>query len=762
VIGMTKTYSLVPSYLKNLPNWVQWQLVERDGKKTKIPYSLNGRPASSVDKSTWHKFDEIKHCTPCKDHGAGFCFDGSGIVGIDLDHCLTSSGEVIEKFKDVVDLLDSYIEKSPSGTGLHLLMRCNTPPYPSGKRKNFEDGTGIEIYSSGRYFTITGEKWTKSTEDIEEIPPELVRMVCDPFFSVDAKPALPPQGFDDDEILALCKKAKNWEKIEDLLSGGWVGEYRSESEADLALVSLLAFYTQDAGQIERLMRSSGLARQKWDQHKSYLPDTIRLGISKCTKHYTKPTQKRQQKPDIDGFNDGSTAAMVAAAEQQTQTYYGERFAKFIESAWRYNVDARHWIHWNGKFWELDEKDSINNLCRTFLLDQLRSIGDTSTDDEIEVEIKTITKLNTAKGIRDIIFIATPILSIKEKELDTQDYMLNLGNGILDLKDLGLHPHDPDYLMSKCAGVNYDPEAKCPSWERHINDVFEGNSEIIKNVQEILGYSLFYGNPNALFSIFVGSGRNGKSVTIDTVQHVMGTYATTVNPACLMDSGGNAGSDRMKMNGARLIIASEPGDTSKGRCSLDSGFIKSATGSDRISSRRLYCESVEFSVGGLVIIVTNVLPQIRDQSVAMRERVWAVPFDHFFPQNERIENIRETLFHEGSGILNWLIEGYKRYSSTRKLIQCKAIASQTLEYLDDEDVYSPFMHDSGLIRKPGLTIGAATLYRMYKEWHFKQGFETAVRSETAFFRHMGSRFTKKHTENGNVYNGIGIEGQNNII
>jgi hypothetical protein len=283
---MTEFYASVPEELKQLPNWVGWKLESKsDNKPTKIPYSQKGVLASSTDKETWRLFDDIKSIPPMKNMGAGFVFDGNGIVGIDLDHCL-QDGIVDSRFKHIVDELKTYTEISPSGTGLHIFIRCSEKPYNTGRKK--ED---LEIYSDSRYFTITGDQFPGTPNTIIEYPVELIRSLCDPFLN--PKTPTPPiksttkNDLSDDDIISIISHSSSADKFDRLYYSGSITDYGNDrSRADMALASVLAFYTRDANQIERIMRSSGLVREKWDTHKTYLGNmTIKKAISDCTGYY---------------------------------------------------------------------------------------------------------------------------------------------------------------------------------------------------------------------------------------------------------------------------------------------------------------------------------------------------------------------------------------------------------------------------------------------------------------------------------------------
>jgi putative DNA primase/helicase len=141
----------IPEELKARPQWVDWRLEERNGDVTKVPYTpRTGRRASSTDLLTWGMFADALAALQNGDYdGIGFVFSsGDPYCGIDLDGCRNpETGELAKWAKEIVDDLDGYAEVSPSGRGVHVIVRGKMP---SGRRG------AIEVYSSERYFTMTG------------------------------------------------------------------------------------------------------------------------------------------------------------------------------------------------------------------------------------------------------------------------------------------------------------------------------------------------------------------------------------------------------------------------------------------------------------------------------------------------------------------------------------------------------------------------------------------------------------------------------
>lgn len=294
-------YETVPKELKDLPNWVGWKLETRAGNLTKVPYSKTGVRASSTDPSQWRNFADVCNIISSKEKGMGFVFDGNGIVGIDLDHCFNLDGTVKKEFLEILSTLISYTEVSPSGNGLHIFIKCKEHPYysrdapteefPEGKEHFGKKKNDLEVYSKERYFTVTGIKWNGCPLEIKEYSVETIRKVCDPILGtkeiINQTPSVPMSTqLSDEDILKIASHASNSQKFNNLWNGSKSEYNNDDSAADMALASMLAFYSTDVNQIERLMRQSGLKRAKWDNHKSYLKSlTIQKAIRDCPAHY---------------------------------------------------------------------------------------------------------------------------------------------------------------------------------------------------------------------------------------------------------------------------------------------------------------------------------------------------------------------------------------------------------------------------------------------------------------------------------------------
>jgi putative DNA primase/helicase len=159
--GMIKVITEnIPEQLTARPQWVCWRREMRDDKPTKVPYTPGTeRRASTTDLMTWRTFSEALEAYEAGEppyDGIGFAFcSADPFIGIDLDDCRNpQTGEVEPWAQNIIDTFsaEGYVEASPSGTGVHIIVR--------GIQKEGARRGRVEMYGQDRYFSVTGEKIT--------------------------------------------------------------------------------------------------------------------------------------------------------------------------------------------------------------------------------------------------------------------------------------------------------------------------------------------------------------------------------------------------------------------------------------------------------------------------------------------------------------------------------------------------------------------------------------------------------------------------
>ena len=182
-------------------------------------------------------------------------------IGIDWDDVRNPvTGEFKPGIWEEITSLNSYTEISQSGTGIHVICMGNMPGPEDGIMSKFR-----EMYSSRHFFTTTGNHVEGTSLTINEAPESALQAIYDKIIlekktknkvQERKQTVLKDLHLNDEDVIKLCENSANGEKLKKLYSDKWEGDYKSQSEADLALCSLIAFYTKDPDQISRIFRSS--------------------------------------------------------------------------------------------------------------------------------------------------------------------------------------------------------------------------------------------------------------------------------------------------------------------------------------------------------------------------------------------------------------------------------------------------------------------------------------------------------------------------
>jgi hypothetical protein len=279
----------IPDEIKRYNQWIVWRYEEMlGGKPTKVPYQPNSFGLASVtEPSTWSSFE---HACQAFSNGG---FNGIGFVltendpftFIDLDNPFELDNHGNPKYETPQEILDrqvriheafsSYSEKSPSGYGLHIIVKGSVP---TGRRKQ-----AVEVYSTARYMTMTGQVFNNAPiEPRQELISLLWSEMKSKSDSVTIYDGDEQERNSDFEILQKAADAQNGEKFKALYDGRWTEYYTSQSEADFAIINIIAFYTQNKTQIKRIFRASALGKRKKANREDYVAYMINKSFDRMT------------------------------------------------------------------------------------------------------------------------------------------------------------------------------------------------------------------------------------------------------------------------------------------------------------------------------------------------------------------------------------------------------------------------------------------------------------------------------------------------
>lgn len=279
----------------------------------------------------------------------------------------------------------------------------------------------------------------------------------------------------------------------------------------------------------------------------------------------------------------------------------------------------------------------------------------------------------------------------------------------------IYPHRREDFITKKTRVA--PEGDCPLWLDFIEFVSNGDKQLARYLQVLCGYALVGDRSEQMFAFIHGGGNNGKSVFLQTIQWVLGSYAVTVDASVFMWSPHQRHPEElMPLRGARLVVASEVPPDAR----WNEARIKAVTGGEIIRARGMHQNSIEFPVQALLIMAGNEKPHLKSVDIAIRRRIHLIPFVATVSEDQRDKHLATRLQEQGGGILKWMFEGCRIWQA-EGLIRPNAVEQATEDYLEDEDTVKQWVleccHISDLTR-----TRTVILYNNWKSWAEAQGLK----------------------------------------
>lgn len=754
-------YEEIPIDLMERDTWVCWKIEETaNGRKTKRPINPNtGSYAKSNDSSTWSDYETAVEMSKNFD-GIGFML-GDGIFGIDIDGVekeiqeYLANEDVDNIVGEFIETMESYAEISPSGKGIHILVKGELPK--GGRRRG-----NVEMYEELRFLTFTGFRIGRFKEVTEDEMGKINylhnKYIAQP--ESETKQINNTKGTGNDlsaeELIDIAKKSKNGLRFTTLFEGDWTQFYDSQSEADMAFANDLAFWTaRDAAKMDDIFRKSNLYRDKWDEMRgkdTYGNITINNAIDSCTNEFI--PEKTENDFQIFIMDDAVKPVKKDKRYSYDDTGNAERLKDRFGSFIRYNYTSKNWMFYDGKRWRIDDAGKMKGLVDKVIAGLKNEKISDSYDGYDTEEIKKF-RTRHWKDSRNhnkkenMLKECQHLLPIHNHVFDSDFTLFNTQNGYIDLNTGQLLDHDKNKFFTKISECEYTDNADCPKWEDFLNDIFLGNQELIKFIQRCVGYSLSgYTSEQVLF-VLLGNGRNGKSVFLDIMNEIFGNYATNIRPQAIMANNqkSDASPEIAKLDGARFVTTTEPNEGDR----FDEGLIKQLTGGDKVTARKLYENEFEFVPQLKLWMATNHKPYVRGTDEGIWRRFVIIPFDKQIPLKEVDRDLTNKLKKELPAIMKWCVEGYLEWQKIG-LAEPQSVKAQRDEYRTEMDSTELFLRD---VCETGETkfIRTSHLYKAYDIWA-RDNHQYRM-SSRKFRNEMEKKFTVKKSSH-EYYQGVQVE------
>lgn len=425
-------------------------------------------------------------------------------------------------------------------------------------------------------------------------------------------------------------------------------------------------------------------------------------------------------------------------------HYGERI--------RYCERLNGWLVWSGSAWVLDNDGQICRLAHESA-DRIAEAASEIRDLSERKKILTFAiALRKHRAIQNVVNITSTLdgVAIGDPErFDADLRLLNVENGILDLRTGSLAPHLPSRLMTRVVHVPYEPRARCDRWLQFLSEIFAADAELIAFIRRAIGYSLTAETTEQCFFVAHGPGANGKSTFLDVLSRICGSYCTTASSNTFMQRKPEAlSNDLARLWGARVVLSVETGEDRR----LDESFVKWTTGGDRVVARFLYRENFEFRPTFKVWLACNHRPLIRGSDAGIWRRIRLIPFMQTFAGVRCDRHLGQKLESELPGILAWAVQGYAEWQKGG-LGMTQAVHAATKSYRSDMDLFGQFLFDR-CIRGDALEAKAGDLYVSYRRWAETAG-ERVQSQRWLGLRLSDSGFATRKSNGVKYWRGIGL-------
>lgn len=412
----------------------------------------------------------------------------------------------------------------------------------------------------------------------------------------------------------------------------------------------------------------------------------------------------------------------------SEAWFADEFAARFGNAFR--CVSGTWYAWDGKRWttELAEEKALEAVLKI-----ARDVGKEAFDDDNAAMVEAarrILKANAARAVRSLAAAKEPVRALAS-DFDSESGILAVQNGLVDLASCELYPHTPEAMCTKLGGCDYDPAAKAPQWERFLDRIFAGDAELIAFVQRAVGYSLTAEVEAQAWFFCHGSGANGKSVFLETVEVLLGGHGTKLHRSAVLaaEHGETAASMTAlaDVRGARFAYLAELPKTAR----WDDERIKAIAGDGSLKSKRMGRDFEEFQSTAKLWVASNHAPATDDTSHGFWRRVRLVPFEVTIPEGERDTNLAAKLRAELPGILNWALQGLSAYREQGLAAPAK-VNEATSAYQAEEDTVAAWVSVS-LDDAPGGYVASKELHAGYVRWCDASGIKALVKK--AFDREL---------------------------
>jgi len=402
----------------------------------------------------------------------------------------------------------------------------------------------------------------------------------------------------------------------------------------------------------------------------------------------------------------------AMSNRLTETGNANTLVDMFGDTIRYCPPMKAWYVWGGRRWHEDTDKELYRMAKAVAASYFKLLEEMDIDDSNRNRLLRHAYFSERlSSLQNMITIAQSAdgICVDVDDFDRNPMQLNVENGTIDLDTLKFHKFDKQDYITKLAPVTYTKGARSNVWEGFLHDIIPDHATRTF-LQTAVGYSLTSDMSEDKMFLLHGRGRNGKTTFVSTILNMLGDYGAQAASNMLMHKKNSGPSNELfVLIGKRFVAATETAESHR----LDENLIKQMTGMDRISINPKYRSQMEFTPTWKIWLSTNHEPIITGTDPAIWRRLLKIPFNVTIAEedcNPKLKPFLMSNLKERSGILNWALDGVRRWNDTGLVIPPHIIEA-TRWYRASQDLTGQFIEDCCQIH-PDVTISKKKLYEAY--------------------------------------------------
>ena len=411
-----------------------------------------------------------------------------------------------------------------------------------------------------------------------------------------------------------------------------------------------------------------------------------------------------------------------------------------------------WFFWNGERWLQDETGQAWRIMLETVRARQAQISKIEDEDFKKRFSSFVVNSENERRLQSALSSASKLATMATKidQYDRDPMLANAGTVTIDLQNCNMRENRQADYITRRLGADYVPEATCPRWLRFLNEVFNGDQNLIAYIQRAIGYTLTGDTREQKLFLCYGAGANGKSVFLTTIGNLLGEYATSRAFATFdADEHNRVNDDLAGLKGARFVSVIETNEDRR----INEARVKSITGQDQISCRFLFGEYFSFRPQFKLWLAMNHKPAIHGVDRGIWRRIQLIPFTQTFEGRED-KTLENKLQVELSGILNWALHGLHEWH-TQGLNPPRIITEATDQYRAENDIVGQWLDDCTVIGAQ-MEMKSGDGYKSFKEWCINNGMQRPI-AQIHWSRRLVERGITPgpRTGKGVFYKGVGL-------